>query len=165
MKTTIALLAAVKKKHGGISDYKLAPLLGVTRSQVSLYQNGRCYLSDEVGATVAAELDLPLLAVLAALAEERAKTPAMRDAWRDAVKAFGGIAAAVLLGIGLSAAPGPAQGGFNNNQMGAQDDGSTHMRTIRRRRQNLAGSLASRAALTLSALGRYAGTRFLSVAF
>jgi hypothetical protein len=154
--TTIALLAAVKAKHGGISDYKLASVLGVTRQQVSLYRTGKCYMSDEVGATIAAELDYPLLAVLAALAEERAKTPAMRDAWRDAVQRFGGIAAAVLVGIGLAGAPEPSQAGFNNNQMGAQTGQSTHMRTIRRRRHNLVATLASSAALTLSALGRYA---------
>lgn len=112
MKTaTTALLDDLKRTHGIESDYRVAQLLGITRAAISQYRGGQG-MNDEIALKVAELLDRPKAAVLATLAAERAKTPEARAAWREAVKALGGKAAALLLAIaagGAAVAPSPAQ--------------------------------------------------------
>ena len=105
MKTTIEWLDLAKAKHG-LSDYALAPLLGVGRGQVSRYRNGHDFLSEEAALKLAALLELSNPApVIASAHAERAKSAEVRAFWER----FAAVAATVVMAVGVGAAPSPAQ--------------------------------------------------------
>ncbi len=159
---TNRLLDAVKNEHAIKSDYALAKRLNVNQTTVSNYRAGRTQMDEVIACRVADLLNKPRGTVLAALAVERAKTEEVKSALAENLRKLGGMAAAVLVGVGLAGTPGPAQALFNNNQMGAQLTGNTHMRTKRRKgRSGFAGA----AARTLSAIARYTGARPAGIAF
>jgi transcriptional regulator with XRE-family HTH domain len=152
-------LDAVKQRHGLVSDYQLAKVLGVGHSTLSNYRVGRSIMDPTMCVKLAELLAVPAIEVIAAAEVERATRPEVRKVWLR-------YAAAVALGvIGLAGAPDPSQAGFNNNQMGAQQPQITHMRTNRRRGRSLASTIADTAATTLSALGRYARVHLAAMAF
>lgn len=66
MKTTIEFLDELKAKHGGISDYAIAPMLGVTRGAVSKYRVGKDYLGDATAIRVAELLEIDPAIIIAA---------------------------------------------------------------------------------------------------
>lgn len=105
--STVALLDAVKVRHGLGSDYAAASLLGLTRSQVSRYRSGKDYFGDEVALRVAALLGEDAAAVLADVHAERAKDEGTRAVWRGlAARLRGGaVAAGVGLVVGFSGGP------------------------------------------------------------
>jgi transcriptional regulator with XRE-family HTH domain len=104
MKNTVEWLDAAKQQHG-LSDYALAPLLGVSRSQMSNYRNGRDYLSDDAAIKLADLLGMedPSLIIASAHAE-RAKSPAAKAFWER----WAAVAAGVVFAVGLGASPTPA---------------------------------------------------------
>lgn len=105
MKTTIDWLDAAKQQHA-LSDYALAPLLGVTRSQMSRYRNGHDYLSDDAALKLAALLGMQNPApIIASAHAERAKTAEARGFWER----WAAVAAGVLVAVGLTPTPSPAQ--------------------------------------------------------
>lgn len=115
MQTTLHFLDAVKARHSLPSDYALAPLLRITRSEVSRLRNGKNYLGDSTAIRVAELLAIDSGIVIAAVHAERAKSDQERTAWTSIFEKLGGLAALVLIGIGgLSAAP-PAQASDANN--------------------------------------------------
>lgn len=105
MHTTIALIDALKRRHGLKSDYELAKHLSLTRAAVSHYRSGRNSFDDLIALRVADELGLSRAAVLAAMAGERSRHDDVRRTWRDAVKRLGGVAAAALLAMGGGPTP------------------------------------------------------------
>ena len=109
MQTTLHFLDAVKARHSLTSDYALAPLLGITRSEVSRLRNGKNYLGDSTAIRVAELLEIDHGIVLAAVHAERAKSDQERTSWNAIFEKLGGIAAALLIGIGGMSAPSPAQ--------------------------------------------------------
>lgn len=120
MNTTIEFLDAVKAKHGITSDYALSPVLGITRSAISKFRNGKDFLGGETAVKVAILLDIDPGIVLAAVAAERAKTEAEKAAWKSIYEKLGGIAAGLVVALALGSSPTPSfaeqeQNPFNNN--------------------------------------------------
>jgi hypothetical protein len=129
MQTTLHFLDAVKARHELPSDYALAPLLGITRSEVSRLRNRKNYLGDSTAIKVAELLEIDSGIVIAAVHAERAKSDAERTAWASIFEKLGGLAALVLIGIGgLTAAP-PAEA-----STGLQAQGNWHY--VNRRRNS-----------------------------
>lgn len=112
MKTTIEWLDEAKAKHD-LSDYALAPLLGVGRGQISRYRNGHDYLSDEAAIKLAELLGMKSpRAIIASAHAERAKSDDVRKFWER----WAGVAASVMLGLSLTAmAPKDAMAGIGGN--------------------------------------------------
>lgn len=105
MKTTIEWLDAAKAKHN-LSDYALAPRLGVGRGQISKYRTGRDFLSDDAALKLAELLELKSAQpIIASAHAERAKTDDARQFWER----LAGVAAGVVLAVGVTGAPSPAQ--------------------------------------------------------
>lgn len=97
MNTTIEFLDAVKSKHGVVSDYALAKVLGVKQQTVNCYRHKNVALGDETAIRVAELLELEPATVLAAVHAERAKTEKEKAAWKLIYEKLGGIAASVAL--------------------------------------------------------------------
>jgi len=108
MTSTVEFLDLVKARNGLPSDYALAPVLGITRSQVSRLRNRKDYFSDSTALRVAELLDVDPLSVVSVAHAERAKSDAERNFWAGMARRAFGLAGAVVLG--LSAVPPlPAQ--------------------------------------------------------
>lgn len=114
MKKSVDWLDAAKQQHG-LSDYALAPLLGVSRSEMSNYRNGRAYLSDDVAIKLAELLgmDDPSLIIASAHAE-RAKSPAAKAFWER----WAAVAASVVFAVGLGSSPSPSQAQTVKSEIG-----------------------------------------------
>lgn len=108
MTTTTQYLDAVKSRTGAASDYALAPIIGVTRAQISIYRKGSSFLGDETALKVAKILEIDSGIVLAAVHAERAKGDGEKAAWKAIFEKLGGLAASVVVGISLSS-PAPLQ--------------------------------------------------------
>jgi hypothetical protein len=96
---TLALLDAVRAAHGNCSDYIVARKLGIQSSQTSAWRKRGIHMSDGYAAACAelAGID-PVAAVLRVAAErETAATPALQRA----LAKLTGIAASILLAVGL----------------------------------------------------------------
>lgn len=119
MQTTNEYLDAVKAKTGAASDYALAKILNVTHSRISNYRTGYSKMDDYLALQVAQILEIEPFIVMASIHAERAKTEPEKNAWKAALEKFGGMAAAVVLGISVSApthsqaAPNQGSGGSN----------------------------------------------------
>lgn len=99
MQTTIEFLDALKAKHGGISDYAIAPMLGITRGAVSKYRVGKDYLGDSTAIRVAELLEIDPAIVIASVHAERSKSEKEKAVWREILEKLGGVAASVVIGI------------------------------------------------------------------
>ncbi|WP_060013245.1 helix-turn-helix domain-containing protein [Burkholderia ubonensis] len=88
MKTTAQWLDAVKARLDLPSDYAAAKVLGVTRSAVSAYRNGRATFDDDVAFLVADILDVNPLEVIVSSRAERAKSEDQRHAWEGRWEKF-----------------------------------------------------------------------------
>lgn len=132
MNDTIAFIDAIKTKRGGISDYQLAKVLGVSQQTVSRYRVGKDFLGDSTAIRVAELLEIDSGIVIAAVHAERAKTDAEKAAWKAILEKLGGIAAALFISVSGLSAPAPAQAAsFDNNSTQNID-----YATRRRRRQH-----------------------------
>lgn len=101
MKTTIQWLDEAKKKHG-LTDYAIAPKLGIGRGQVSKYRNGLDFLSDDAAIKLAALLDMESPAeIIASAHAERAKSEDVRAFWAQWAEKLSGVAASIFLASGL----------------------------------------------------------------
>ena len=108
MKTTCKFLDAVKARRGLASDYALAPVLGVTRSAVSRYRQGKDFFSDSAAIRCAELLEIDPAVVIACVHAERAKAAPEKALWESIAERLGGAAAALLLGFAAVSAPPPA---------------------------------------------------------
>lgn len=95
MKTTIQWLDEAKARHG-LSDYALAPRLGVGKGQISRYRNGLDFLSDDAALKLAQLLEVDPRLVIASAHAERSKSPEAREFWRRWAAAA--VAAAAFIG-------------------------------------------------------------------
>lgn len=115
MKTTCDFLDAVKSKHGLASDYALASVLGITRSSVSKFRVGKDFLGDSTAIRVAQLLEMDPAKIIASVHFERAKKDDERAAWASILEKLGGVAAALVLGVGLIGLPCPAEAAVGAN--------------------------------------------------
>ena len=88
MTTSIDFLDAVKARAHVASDYALAPILGVTRQQVSRFRNKVDYLGDSTAIQVAKLLEIEPGYVMASCHAERAKTDDEKAAWVAVLQRF-----------------------------------------------------------------------------
>ena len=84
--TTTDLMDAVKEAMGIESDYGLSKLLGINRTAVSNYRNGRSQASDEIALRMAGIIKRAPAPILAQLASDRAVSPDVAKVWREAAK-------------------------------------------------------------------------------
>jgi len=103
MNATNKYLDAVKAKTGAPSDYALAAILGITKQQISKYRNKGEYLGDGACMEAARILEIDPLIILAEIQAEKAKSEPAKAVWKQLYEKLGGMAAAVTLGIMLSA--------------------------------------------------------------
>lgn len=108
MNTTLEFLDAVKARHSLPSDYALAPILGITKQEVSKLRNQKAYLGNQTAIQVAKLLELDPAEVLASAHAERAKCPEEKAAWQSIMERLGGAAACALLGVAL-VSPSPSE--------------------------------------------------------
>ena len=101
---TAALLDALRARLNLPSDYALAPVLNVSRSQISAWRHGKDPMSEKIAEHIADILDTSPAYVLACVAADRSKSARTRQAWAEVAKKLAGVSAAVLL-ISLSAQP------------------------------------------------------------
>jgi len=99
MKTTIEFLDELKLKRGGISDYAVAKLLGMTTQAISKYRTRRYFLGDETAIRVAELLEMDPSFVMACVHFERAKTQAERTAWQNIIMRIRGSESRVSAGV------------------------------------------------------------------
>lgn len=86
----------------GVSDYALAPLLGISRGQMSNYRTGRDFLSDDVALKLADLLEMESAAqIIASAHAERAKSEDVRAFWATWADKLSGVAASIFLASGL----------------------------------------------------------------
>ena len=88
MSTTIQFLDAVKASAGVASDYALAPILGVTRSQVSKWRVGKDFIGDSTAIRVADLLKIDRAYVIACAHAERAKHDDEKAVWQSIIGRF-----------------------------------------------------------------------------
>ena len=94
------------KEHLGLSDYALAPLIGVSKSQMSRYRTGLDFLSDDAAIKLAELLGMDSPAqIIASAHAERAKSAEVREFWSAWAERLGGIAAGVFLAVGMTVSP------------------------------------------------------------
>lgn len=91
------------KEKLGLSDYALAPMLGLSRSQISNYRNGRDFLSDDAALKLAnlLEMDSPAV-IIASSHAERAKSDDARAFWSQLAGMFTKEKAPAPVGAGAS---------------------------------------------------------------
>lgn len=82
------------------SDYALQKPLGISKTQLSNYRNGRDSLSDTMALRVAEICQLDAVRVLLDMHMERAKTPEIRAAWATALEKISASFTNLLLGCG-----------------------------------------------------------------
>lgn len=102
MKTT-DYLDAIKAKYE-VSDYKLAPLLGIGKAAVSGYRNRGTEFDDTVAIRAARLLNLPEDEVLANIHAARAKDDDVRKVWERLAEKLHGAAASVMIAVIMSVA-------------------------------------------------------------
>lgn len=109
---TLDFIDAVKRHREISSDYACAQVLGITRSQLSRYRNGRDYFGDETAVKVADMLGMDAGYVMACIHAERASNPEIRVRWEGVAARLqrAGLAAvvAVLAVVCVGVAPSPA---------------------------------------------------------
>lgn len=108
MKTTIAFIDELKARKGGISDYAVAKILGVTQQTISKYRVGKDYLGDSTAIRVAELLEIEPAIIIASVHAERAKSESEKAVWREILEKLGGVAASVVIGIAAYTLPAPS---------------------------------------------------------
>lgn len=157
--TTIQLLDAIRERRNLPSDYAAAALLGLTRSQVSRYRNGKDFMGDEVAQRAAEIIGIDPAVAMAGVHAERASDPQTRRLWVSMAERLerAGVAAAVAaLFWGFTGgpdAPAPVSH-VASAPAPAQSTGYTLyiMSTARRALRRAARWLSSRASIDSPAL-------------
>jgi len=83
MLTTNQILDLIKKKYNFTSDYQLHKFTGWSHATISGYRNKPQYMSEAICVQSANLLELPEGFILACVHAERAKSKAIKDAWKD----------------------------------------------------------------------------------
>lgn len=91
-------LDEVRRQLGLPSDYALQKPLGVSKTQISNYRNGKDSLSDALALRVAELLHIDAAKVLLDMHIERSKTPEIRAAWKGLLEKISEGFESLLLG-------------------------------------------------------------------
>lgn len=83
-RTARQLLELLRANLGGVSDYRLAKVLGMSQQALSYLMVRDASLSDENALTLAELLELPPSYVIICMHLQRAKDAGTREAWQDA---------------------------------------------------------------------------------
>jgi transcriptional regulator with XRE-family HTH domain len=102
MSHTAAVLDALRARLNLPSDYALAPVLGVSRSQMSAWRNGKSPMSDRIAEQIGELLGRSPAYVLACVEADRSKSPKIRAAWAEAAEAL-----CIMLSLALLKKPRP----------------------------------------------------------
>lgn len=142
---TITARLLSELRAAGYSWYRIARLLDVRDQSVTKWKNGRSMADDSAvrACAVLKKSQRETVAILAALAMERAGDEQTRAAWADALKRLGGLAAGVLLALGSGGGPTPPAAHAAGNETA-----SVYYGKSKRRRRTWADALR-RAALAL----------------
>lgn len=81
MDTTRSLLERLRSKYAGCSDYRLAKILGLSKTAMTRYTRHGGGMSHENGVKIAVELELQPEYVLACLAYEREQVEHIKPYW------------------------------------------------------------------------------------
>lgn len=95
----------VKAAKGWESDYRVAKELSLSRQTVSGYRGKIPTMDEETSMKVAHVLELNPAVILADQAMERARNDEARQAWQTILERLGGLAAGVLIVVGLTLPP------------------------------------------------------------
>lgn len=98
-------LDAVKAHYGGISDYRAAKILEVTKYAVRRWRNGQDSFSPTTAKKVAEELGIDEEIVVIESQLDRCKTPEETAIWQRVLKRLSNGTAAAILLIIMSLAP------------------------------------------------------------
>ena len=98
-------LEAIKARHGGVSDYRAAQILEVTKQAVSRWKNGQDTFSPATAKKVAEELGIDEEIVVIESQIDRCKTPEEAAIWQRVLKRLSNGAAAAMLLIIMGLAP------------------------------------------------------------
>lgn len=79
-------LDLVRAKLNLPSDYALQKPLQISKTQVSKYRNSLESLSEPVCERIAEILDIPAIQILIDMQIEKAKSPKMQSAWKQALE-------------------------------------------------------------------------------
>ncbi|MDN3923305.1 hypothetical protein [Roseateles violae] len=80
------MLDLARERQGGVSDYRIAQLLGLKPNQISMYRHTAVKPSNPVAIRLAELCDLDPATVVAWVNIERATTPEDRLAWEIILK-------------------------------------------------------------------------------
>ena len=92
----------VKQAKGWDSDYRVAKSLGFKGNTISMYRAHGGTMDDTICMKVAQALDIDPALVLTDQAMERSKDAETRSAWSAVLDRLGGVAAGVLVAVGVS---------------------------------------------------------------
>lgn len=134
MNTSIQLLNAVKAKTGATSDYALAQKLNTSQQVMSNYMTKGRAISDDIAVKAASILEIDESIVLASIHVERAKTDVEKRAWTVILERLGGVAAALVLGIGVTTSPAPVKAAEGATSYNIQQSNVYYVKSRRRKR-------------------------------
>lgn len=134
----------VKVAKGWESDYRVAKELGITQSAVSKHRKRESTLDEDTALKIAQALQLDPVLILADQAMERAKDAEARSAWSAILQRLGGVAAGVLVAVGVSSSPAPAQAGQGTQFSGNAPGSVYYVKSAGARRRR--GAIAAMAA-------------------
>lgn len=106
MKSSVEIVDALQRKLKSPTDYQLAKATGIHQATICSVRAGRCSLSRENCAKAAEILDVEVGALIAIVTAEREENPAIRASLLRVARK-GMAAAALLVAVGMSAAPAP----------------------------------------------------------
>lgn len=86
MTTSSEFMDAIKQRHSIPSDYALAPVLGVTKQEISKLRNRKAFIGDTTALRVAELLSIDPAQVIASAHAERAKRPEERAVWESIIE-------------------------------------------------------------------------------
>ena len=104
MKTSLDYLNDVKAAYRLDSDYALAPILGITKQEVSKLRNRKAYMGDSTALKVARLLEINPAETMASAHAERAKNPEEKAVWASIVqvlKKSERLAACIAVGLAV----------------------------------------------------------------
>lgn len=107
LKSSTDIIEALARRLGGVSDYRVSKELGIPPQVISSVRAGRRGLSRSQCKSAASILGVEAGALITIVAAEREDDAELRASMLKV--AARGMAAAMLLGIGLASAPQPAQ--------------------------------------------------------
>lgn len=160
---TAELIDLARARAGIESDYRLAKILSVTRATVSQWRSGTTYPDLLMVFRLAELAELKhvdtVIASLEVDRSNRAARPEQAEAWRQVLEKIGGIAAAVIVSVGLGGAAigaNPASARVSGDQGGSSPSVDTRYTLCSKRRRKAARSrssiVAGAAAAALAAL-------------